>query len=882
MLNQVSTGIDGLDQVIDYLRLGDNVVWQLNDIADYKRIVIPYVKQALADNRHVVYIRFAAHEPLLTDFLDHPGVMTCEMNADNGFENFATELHQLITNTGRRAFYVFDCLSDLLYQWSSDLMVGNFFRITCPYLFELDTVAYFALKRGRHSFDTIARIRDTTQILIDIYRHDELVYIHPLKVWQRYSPTMFLPHKMDNGHLVPITNSAEVAGLFSDANPLQHQTTRQIDYWDRLFYTSEQQPPEDLDEQRVVFNRLSSLLIGEEGKISRLIRKYFSLHDILNIQKRQIGTGRIGGKAVGMLLARKIIDEVKFGHPVLHNLELEPHDSFYLGADLFYTYIVQNGWWKLRMEQKTPEGYFSKAQELGEKMLTGQFPAKIREQLQQMLEYFGQAPIIVRSSSLLEDAYGNAFAGKYESVFCANQGSPEERYDAFEQAIRIVYASMMEESALIYRQKRGLQNQDEQMALLVQRVSGSYHGRYFFPMMAGVGNSNNLYVWNKLLDPQAGMLRLVFGLGTRAVDRVEGDYPRIVALDQPLLSTHDSKTAEKTYSQHYVDLLDLAANQLTTVPLEQLIKENNDIDLSEVGEIDWEATSHLAELGIRDRQQWVLNFKKLLSEKSFTETMRALLEVLERAYDYPVDIEFTVNPTSKKRRMINLLQCRPLQTKRIGPSVAIPENTDISKLVIKSNGHFMGGNVQLNIKHIIYVRPEKYVELTDREKYQAARIIGQLNQLVANTETDPTMLLGPGRWGTSTPSLGVPIRFPEINNISALGEIAFETAGMIPEISYGSHFFQDMVEANVFYLAILPQYSDTVFRAEVILARPNKFADLLPQHAGWQNVIHVCDFIEEPLTLFSDIQSQQLLCIFTDQEYPETGNSASMTTSEKN
>ena len=861
MLNRVSTGLEGLDQVIDYLRLGDNVVWQLNDIADYKRIVVPYVRQALEDNRQVIYVRFAAHEPLLTDFIDHPGVQTFEMSADTGFENFATELHQLITNSGRRAFYIFDCLSDLLYQWSSDLMVGNFFRITCPYLFELDTVAYFALKRGRHSFDTIARIRDTTQVLIDIYRHDDLVYIHPLKVWQRYSSTMFLPHKMDNGQLVPITNSAEVASLFSDANPLQHQTTRQIDYWDRLFYTAEQQPPEDMDEQRVIFNRLSSLLIGEEGKISRLIHKYFSLHDILNIQKRQIGTGRIGGKAVGMLLARKIIAEEKFKHPILSSLELEPHDSFYLGADLFYTYIVQNGWWKLRMEQKTPEGYFSKAHELREKMLTGQFPARIREQLQQMLEYFGQAPIIVRSSSLLEDAYGNAFAGKYESVFCANQGSPEERYDAFEQAVRVVYASMMEESALIYRQKRGLQNHDEQMALLVQRVSGAYHGQYFFPLMAGVGNSNNLYVWNKLLDPQAGMLRLVFGLGTRAVDRVEGDYPRIVALDYPLLSTHDSKSAEKTYSQHYVDLLDLATNQLATIPLDQLIREQTDLDLGDVGEIDWEATRQLAELGMKNRQQWVLNFKKTLSDKSFTETMRSLLEVLEKAYDYPVDIEFTVNPTSKKHRTINLLQCRPLQTKRIGPSVIIPLNIDFSKAVIKSNGHFMGGNVHLGIKHIIYVRPDKYVELIERDKYQAARIIGQLNQLMANAETAPTMLLGPGRWGTTTPSLGVPIRFPEINNISVLGEIAFETAGMIPEISYGSHFFQDLVEANVFYLAILPQHEGTVFQSNLILERPNRFAEILPQYADWQNVIHICDYLDESLTLFSDIQSQQLLCL---------------------
>lgn len=869
MLNRVSTGIDGLDQVIDFLRLGDNVVWQLNDIEDYQRLVIPFVRQAITEQRQVIYIRFASHPPLFSDETFGADVTTYVLQADTGFESFTTEVYQIITNAGSRAFYVFDCLSDLLDQWSSDLMIGNFFRITCPYLFELDTVAYFALRRDAHSFDTIARIRETTQVLIDIYHQGQLIYVHPLKVWQRYSSTMFLPHKMDGGQLTPITNSAEVAGLFSGANPLQYQTDRQLDSWDRLFLAAEQIPLDMSAERNAIFNRLCSLLTGEEGKIGSLSRQYFSLDDILDIKKRQIGTGKIGGKAIGMLLARKIIENDARYNPTLGNAELEAHDSFYLGSDLFYTYIVQNGWWKLRMEQKTPEGYFSKAQILKEKMLIGQFPSKVREQLQQMLEYFGQAPIIVRSSSLLEDDFGNAFAGKYESIFCANQGSPEERYNAFEQAIRVVYASMLDECALKYRQKRGLQNKDEQMALLVQRVSGSYHSHYFYPLLAGVGNSNNLYVWNKLLDPHAGMLRLVFGLGTRAVDRVEGDYPRIVALDQPLLSTHDSKSAEKTFSQHFVDLIDLAGNQLTTVSLEQLIKEDKDLNLEEVGEIDWEDMRHLAELGITGRQQWILNFKTVLSEKSFTETMRSILQLLEKAYGYPVDIEFTINRSTNGKRMINILQCRPLQTKSIGPSVRFPKRIDSSKLLVRSKGHFMGGNVSLMFKYVIYVRPEKYVELNEQERYQVARIIGQLNQTIADPDTAPTLLLGPGRWGTSTPSLGIPIRFSEINNVSALGEIAFETAGMIPEISFGSHFFQDLVEANVFYLAILPRQDGNLFQTSLINEQPNLFASLMPQFKDWEAVIAVCDFSAKDLTLFSDIQSQQLICLLAER--PDTG-----------
>ena len=121
-----------------------------------------------------------------------------------------------------------------------------------------------------------------------------------------------------------------------------------------------------------------------------------------------------------------------------------------------------------------------------EALLSGEFPSNIQEQFRTLLEYYGQSPVIVRSSSFLEDGFGNAFAGKYESVFCVNQGTPDERLHAFEDAVRTVYASTMDISALEYRKIQGLDHHDEQMAVLVQRVSGSYHGSYFFPSAAGM------------------------------------------------------------------------------------------------------------------------------------------------------------------------------------------------------------------------------------------------------------------------------------------------------------------------------------------------------------------------------------------------------------
>ena len=210
-----------------------------------------------------------------------------------------------------------------------------------------------------------------------------------------------------------------------------------------------------------------------------------------------------------MLLARAILKK-----KTLWSKKLEPHDSFFIGSDVFYTYLIQNHCWWIRRKLNDPESGFVVDREAKERMLTGRFPKDIEDQFMKMLEYFGQSPIIVRSSSLLEDAYGNAFSGKYESIFCANQGTPQVRLENFLNAIRRVYASTLSEEALAYRAHWGLLDRDEQMAILVQRVSGSVYEDQFFPQIAGVGVSYNPYVWNSEIDPEAGMIRLVFGLGT--------------------------------------------------------------------------------------------------------------------------------------------------------------------------------------------------------------------------------------------------------------------------------------------------------------------------------------------------------------------------------
>jgi hypothetical protein len=517
---------------------------------------------------------------------------------------------------------------------------------------------------------------------------------------------------------------------------------------------------------------------------------------------------------------------------------------------------VQNGWWELRTKQKTPEGYFALAPELREKLMRGKFPDTIREQFVLMLEHYGQSPIIVRSSSLLEDNFGNAFAGKYESVFCANQGTPETRFEAFEQAVRAVYASAMSDDALAYRQTRGLAGKDEQMAILVQRVSGDHYGDLFFPHVAGVGVSSNLYVWNKDIDPNAGMLRLVFGLGTRAVDRVSGDYARIVSLDHPEKGPPVNHGDEKKFSQHNADVLNLRENRLAETPLDSLSENDLKADADIFSSVDSAALDRLRELGAKyNGTPRIFDFKGLLSETAFPALASAALSTLKSTYNYPVDIEFTANFSADGSFRFNLLQCRPLQTKGFGKAVEIPE-PDPGKVFFASTGNFMGGNVRLPIDYAVFVKAKEYLELPESGKYQTARLIGALNQKLKGKSV---MLIGPGRWGTTTPSLGVPVNFSELCNMAALCEVSYRQGGLVPELSFGSHFFQDVVESGLFYAAIFDGDEGVSFRPEIVLARENLFEALLQAEEKWGRVIHVTRV--DGLTLYSDISSQRLLCV---------------------
>ena len=845
---RISTGIDGLDKALDCLRPGDTVTWQIEHIGDYIYVATQFVTSIALSGQRIVYLRFGDHQELIPSrALEERGanIRKIKLDPSVGFETFTVQVHRIIASEPEDSFILFDCLSELQKYWFSDLMVCNFFLLTSAFTHERGNVCYLALKYERHIYETISRIRHATSVLLNIRTMKGCTYIHPVKVQDRRSEKMYFPLRIHGSHCEVITSSTDTTDIFE----IFTQVGEQRDCWDSMFDSVRPDDPEPKDPDGVALKEnILRCLLGTEPERLELCRKYFTVRDLMMIKRREIGTGCIGGKAVGMLLARHIIRDT---HPDFFREHIDNHDSFYIGADVFYTYAVQNNTWDLRTKMIEPEDYIRVAPEFWQRLRYGEFMPTIKEQFLSMLEYFGQSPIIVRSSSILEDGIGNAFAGKYDSVFCPNQGSLEERYQVFEDAVRTVYASTMSVDAIRYRADRGLLDRDEQMALLVMRVSGDVHGDYYYPHLGGVGHSINLYVnGTDAAEHNSGMLRMVYGMGTRAVDREADDYARFVRLDAPTAPPMVAYGDEYRYSQHKVDLINLKTNRFETVALDSLDKRDMNTDTSLFLEPDTATAARFREMGLYGESvPDILNFRKLLKQTDFAQVMKQTMQIVAEEYKYPVDIEYACNFGRDGSYKVTLLQCRTIQTHGLGQAGVMPLVKDCFWRI---KGNFMGGNAAIPVRYVVFVEVEPYLDLSEQRKYGVARRVGELNRLLQGKNA---ILMGPGRWGTTTPSLGVPVGFAEINHYACMCEMAYSSHGLRPELSYGSHFFQDLVESGIFYAALYQGEEGCSFRRELFDRYPDRYRELTGDES-LAGVVRVFDLGEKGGILYAEMAGQ--------------------------
>ncbi|MGB9594537.1 MAG: PEP/pyruvate-binding domain-containing protein, partial [Anaerolineae bacterium] len=296
----------------------------------------------------------------------------------------------------------------------------------------------------------------------------------------------------------------------------------------------------------------------------------------------------------------------------------------------------------------------------------------------------------------------------------------------------------------------------------------------------------------------------------------------------------------RRYSQHFIDVLDMEDNEFRSLPIRDVVREDY-TSLPYLASWDYgDYLSPLRPIGEEARGGMVFTFDRLLGETTFAADMRDLLALLERHYGRPVDMEFTLDleaDGAKPRPRICLLQCRPQASMAEAEGVSVPDIPEERALFI-SRWLVPHGRVA-DIRYVIYVSPSAYAALpTASQKAEVARVVGRLNQKLAG---ERFILIGPGRWGSSSMDLGVKVTYADIYNARMLVELGVSGTEASPEVSYGTHFFQDLVEAQIYPLAIFPDAPGALFRTEFFEDSPNALADLLPEDARWSDVVRVLD-----------------------------------------
>jgi len=588
---------------------------------------------------------------------------------------------------------------------------------------------------------------------------------------------------------------------------------------------------------------LTKGMLSDQLDFVALAREFFTVADLKEIRRRRIGRGKIGGKAAGMMLAWKILQRVE----AATDYELCNHvtipQSFFIGADVFYDFHALNDLFPyINQKYKSREEIEADYSRIQDIYVGARFPDDVVERLRALLEEVGDAPLVVRSSSLLEDSFGFSFAGKYDSFFLPNQGTPEENLEALTRAISAVYASVLNPDALLYRRHMGLLDYDERMAILLQKVVGQPYRHYFFPPLAGVAFSRNPFRWNPRIRREDGLVRLVWGLGTRAVERICNDYPRMIALSHPTLRPEISAQAISKYSQRFVDVLNLKNNSFETLPVSQVIAgDHRGLNLlASVDKGDYVQPIYSL-LDDPDPRSLVLTFDNLLTDTDFVPLMKCLLKTLERHYGRPVDTEFAIELGGGHPRpelKLSLLQCRPLSFREWGQPVQVPDDVPEADKVFTANRLVPQGIVS-GVRYVVWIDPRTYDQIADlATKLQVARVVGHINK---HLEGQRFILVGPGRWGSADVNLGVKVTYADIHNASALVEVALARGGHAPEVSYGTHFFQDLVESQIYPLSLYPDGPDILFNWKFFDESPNALAELAPDCTKYAAYVKVID-----------------------------------------
>jgi hypothetical protein len=392
-------------------------------------------------------------------------------------------------------------------------------------------------------------------------------------------------------------------------------------------------------------------------------------------------------------------------------------------------------------------------------------------------------------------------------------------------------------------------------------------GKYLLPAFAGVAFSQNEFRWSSRIKREDGLIRAVPGLGTRAVDRLSDDYPILIAPGQPGLRVNVTQDEVIRYSPKYIDVMNLETCSFETIEIKTLLKQYGS-EYPKISKLISVLKDDLLKkpraIGINfEKDTFVVTMEGLVADTHFVKQISAILSELQDKYCNPVDIEFAHDGED-----FYLLQCRTQSFVGVSKPAEIPEDIPEEKIIFNAN-RFISNGVVSNITHIVYVDPQKYSELASHDELLAVgKAIGKLNSILPQRQF---ILMGPGRWGSRGDiKLGVSITYSDINNTSMLIEIARKKKDYVPDLSFGTHFFQDLVEGNIRYLPLYPDDDGIIFNEDFLTNSKNVLQDILPEVKELSDVIKIVDVADsaggEVLNVLMNADEEKAVAMLDDQQ----------------
>lgn len=559
-------------------------------------------------------------------------------------------------------------------------------------------------------------------------------------------------------------------------------------------------------------------------------------HELLNnLVYTKESRGKLGGKGAMLFLLDKALKKRGLHEGGLSGVKTPK--TWYISSDIIYHFMGYNDFEDV-IEQKYKDSGQIRMEypNIVQAFKNGQFPEDIIKILSTTLDDFGDVPLMVRSSSLLEGQLGSGFYGMYPHVFLANRGSKTERLEALKNAIATIYASIFAPEPLEYRSRHRMLDSYEEMGIVIQEVIGEQVGEYFMPLFSGVASSENEFIWAPHIKRKDGLLCMVPGLWVPLLSRLKDDYLILFPLTLSGEKSADSIENARQLLPKNMCVFNMESGCLEAVKTEDLLK-NAGLDFTEFGADIFPSDSSpdsALHAACDSPDSRFISLKRLQENSQLLTQANAILEILEKEFGAPVRIEFAF-----RRNELYITNCRIENRTQEPERIPVPKDIPDENVLFSVGRNTRNGIVE-SITHIVYIDPARYVDLPDLPvKKQIGTVIGRLNKLLPKKKY---ILMGPWKWaGSRSLHHGVEIVMSDVNCAAAIIDIPLRAIPCNPEYSYETYLFQDLMKAEIHHLMLCPDQENDFINRSFLKKSNNMLSDIVSDCSDLNDIVKLID-----------------------------------------